>query len=297
MCAAAAASVSASGFSDGRIGFAVSVGEVVSDYSVLGVFVLPRETLSISVIDPPRGRTFTLDADGGSLTSRSATSWSWLAPEDPGHYPIEVGRTDTEDAMRLNIFVLVPFETLQGDRLEGYRIGSYPSHVLKGREAYRPPKGFVRVTPEVKHTPVSPHFTLGQFLCKQESDFPKWVVLREQLLLELEHLLELANASGHRSSSFVVMSGYRTPFYNAAIGNVKYSRHQWGDAADIYIDEDPQDGVMDDLNGDGRIDESDAEVLRDLIDSDFEGGLATYGSTAAHGPFVHIDVRGYRARW
>jgi hypothetical protein len=62
---------------------------------------------------------------------------------------------------------------------------------------------------------------------------------------------------------------------------------------------------MDDLNGDGRIDEEDAEWLRRLIprlgptpaDGRFEGGLSAYGSTAAHGPFVHVDVRGYRARW
>ena len=27
------------------------------------------------------------------------------------------------------------------------------------------------------------------------------------------------------------------------------------------------------------------------------GGLAAYDATTAHGPFVHIDLRGYRARW
>ena len=27
------------------------------------------------------------------------------------------------------------------------------------------------------------------------------------------------------------------------------------------------------------------------------GGLGAYGSTAAHGPFVHVDTRGHRARW
>jgi hypothetical protein len=62
---------------------------------------------------------------------------------------------------------------------------------------------------------------------------------------------------------------------------------------------------MDDLNHDGRIDVRDATVLYNLIDrhqSDSAyrsliGGLALYPSTSAHGPFVHVDVRGYSARW
>jgi uncharacterized protein YcbK (DUF882 family) len=113
------------------------------------------------------------------------------------------------------------------------------------------------------------------------------------------------NAAGHATSDFVIMSGYRTPWYNRAIGNVPYSRHVYGGAADIYIDQSPADGVMDDLNGDGRLDRGDARWLADFIDTmarrgDFGpriGGLGVYGRTAAHGAFVHIDVRGNRARW
>ncbi len=33
-----------------------------------------------------------------------------------------------------------------------------------------------------------------------------------------------------------VMSAFRTPFYNRAIGDVEYSAHQWGSAADVYVD-------------------------------------------------------------
>jgi hypothetical protein len=79
----------------------------------------------------------------------------------------------------------------------------------------------------------------------------------------------------------------------------------YGAAADIFIDESPRDGVMDDLNGDGRIDVEDAHVLRAMIEAHvgapayrlYVGGLAAYRATKAHGPFVHVDVRGHRARW
>ena len=62
---------------------------------------------------------------------------------------------------------------------------------------------------------------------------------------------------------------------------------------------------MDDLNKDNRIDWKDAAVLYELIDnmygSDFYkrfiGGLGQYKKNNNHGPFVHVDVRGFRARW
>ena len=93
------------------------------------------------------------------------------------------------------------------------------------------------------------------------------------------------------------MSGYRTPAYNRALGNVPYSRHEWGSAADIFIDED-HDGRMDDLNGDGRSDYRDAELIYNLFQTaGVEGGMGKYRRTEGHGPFVHDDVRDRRARW
>lgn len=60
---------------------------------------------------------------------------------------------------------------------------------------------------------------------------------------------------------------------------------------------------MDDLNQDGRIDQLDAEWLAERVDSLEEththlvGGVGRYRATAYHGPFVHIDSRGPKARW
>ncbi|HEY5622313.1 MAG TPA: D-Ala-D-Ala carboxypeptidase family metallohydrolase, partial [Gammaproteobacteria bacterium] len=55
--------------------------------------------------------------------------------------------------------------------------------------------------------------------------------------------------------------GYRTPFYNRAIGNVPNSRHVFGGAADIFLDRAPRDGQMDDINFDGIEDFRDAQRL------------------------------------
>jgi hypothetical protein len=60
---------------------------------------------------------------------------------------------------------------------------------------------------------------------------------------------------------------------------------------------------MDDLNGDRRVDIRDAEVIRAAVDRverahpSLAGGVGVYPGNAAHGPFAHIDARGYRARW
>jgi len=168
-----------------------------------------------------------------------------------------------------------------------------------------PPAGFIEVTQENMDTPVSPHFRLRQFLCKQAGGFPRYVVLDDRLPLKLEALLERARAAGLRVSGFQVMSGYRTPHYNRLLGNVKMSRHLWGAAADIYVDESPKDGRMDDLNADGVSNFRDTAVLAalaeeleaDSAEGSLAGGLGRYASNAAHGPFVHVDVRGKKARW
>ncbi|MDH3227399.1 MAG: D-Ala-D-Ala carboxypeptidase family metallohydrolase [Thermoleophilia bacterium] len=207
--------------------------------------------------------------------------------------------------MALNVFVMVPRAKVVNGILNGYRIGEYPKTAFKGLSVYKPPPGFIEVTPENEDTSVSPHFTLKQFLCKQADGHPKYVVLRERLLLKLELVLQETNAGGFRSDTLHVMSGYCTPYFNKAIGNVKYSRHVFGGAADVFIDASPVDGVMDDLNGDGRLDVRDAAVLYDIVDrlygeeryDSFVGGLGQYRETPAHGAFVHVEVRGFRARW
>lgn len=207
--------------------------------------------------------------------------------------------------MLLHIFVMVPYSNLDGEWMNGYRIGKYPDIPLKELPIYKKPKGFIEVTPENEQVNVSPHFKIGQFLCKQNGGFPRYLVLKERLVLKLELILEKMNEAGYPCRTFHIMSGYRTPYYNHLIGNVKYSRHVWGGAADIFIDEHPEDGMMDDLNQDEKIDYKDAAVIYRIIDNmfghpfytPFVGGLGRYKKNENHGPFVHVDVRGFRARW
>lgn len=292
-------------FSSERASFSVKFNDEISPYRVTGTFVLPNDVIDIEVIDSGTNQNYQLKISGGKLSQAANKKWRWQAPAQKGLYPLVISEKMTSDSITLNIFVMVPINEVKGEYLNCYRIGEYPKTALKNQKIYEPPAGFIEVTEETEQTFISPHFRLSQFICKQECDSLKYLVLQERLILKLELILEKVNEKGIACNTFHVMSGYRTPHYNQAIGNVKYSRHCWGDAADIFIDQNPQDDMMDDLNKDGKIDHKDAKVLYDIIDEmygkpwyeKFIGGLGRYKKTTTHGPFVHIDVRGHRARW
>lgn len=283
--------------------FTVQLGDKPVDYRVLAVSVMPGERVPVSVAQPG-DRTFSLRADVGIQTDTGLASWEWTAPTVPGHHLLRVQRDDGE-AVTLRVFVLRPGEAAREGTLHGYRIGHYPERPLRNNPIYQAPDGFIEVTEEMTDLPVSPHFTLGQFLCKQQSDhWPKYLLLRTALLIKLETLLAEINRRGVHADTLFIMSGYRTPTYNKAIGNVAYSRHLWGGAVDVFVDNDG-DGVMDDLNADGRHDIADAKVLHrvaeDLANNGIWkrllGGLGLYGPRPHRGAFVHVDARGNNARW
>lgn len=275
-----------------------------SSYNVLGVPILPSADFEFSVTTKTPPGIFTAEASSGSLQQPGKSRWRWTAPAKSGVYPVKVTRAETGETMTLNLLVMVPFSEVKNGWLKGYRIGEYQKLALKGLSIYERPKGFIEVTAENRTTRISPHLTLQQFLCKQEGSFPKFLVLKERLLLKLESLIEEMEKEGISGENLVIMSGYRTPFYNKAIQNVDYSMHVYGGAADIYVDND-RNGDMDDLNKDGKVDRRDADVLYALFDrlyglpwyERFIGGLGKYKRNQNHGPFVHVDVRGFRARW
>lgn len=270
-------------------------------YPEFAIYVMPGQRIDVRA--GREGRPAAIHY-GGAVTNAERSVLT--APAEPGQSRLEITWPDSPEHAVVQVFTMFAATRVDRDgRLNGYRIGRYPAQPLHGIAIYRPPQGFVEVTAANADTRLSPNFRLAQFVCKQEHGYPRYVVLRPDLLLKLESILAALNRRGHATDSLVVMSGYRTPFYNRAIGNVPNSRHLWGGAADVYIDEAPADGRMDDLNGDGRIDVGDARWLAAFVNTMTErgefgpriGGLGIYGSTESHGPFIHVDVRGARARW
>ena len=203
---------------------------------------------------------------------------------------------------------LIPFTAKAGGRVGDYRVGFWPAERRRPRsDQYDNPEGFIEVTPENQDTYVSEHFRLRDFLTHDQKDvWPKYLVLRESLVDKLELVIEDLEAHGVQVEHMVVMSGFRTPQYNAQGvgrgGRARDSRHQFGDAADVFVDND-ENGRMDDLNHDRRIDSRDARVILQAVERverahpELVGGASVYRATRAHGPFAHVDTRGARARW
>lgn len=73
-------------------------------------------------------------------------------------------------------------------------------------------------------------------------------------------------------------SGYRSPSTNDEVGGVSHSQHMLGKAADISVE---------------GLDTYQLYVLADQIPDFAGGGIGIY--PGSH--FVHVDVRGERARW
>ena len=288
-------------------GFSVSFHGETTPYRDAFVAVMPRDPVIFDLAGP--AGDYALETGHGTAVQQSKRQWRWTAPERPGTYELKFtgpGLKEAHDEVVVHAFVMVPATEVKNGLLNGYRIGEYPSTPLKGNPIYLPPPGFIEVTKENQDTKVSPHFTVKQFLCKEDTTrvFPKYIVLKERLPLKLEAVLQRVNELGVNVDTLNVMSAYRTPYYNHAIGDVKYSMHQWGSAADVYVDPDKKNR-MEDLNRDKRVDIDDAKFLYDDIErmlavkefKKFEGGMGYYPATSAHPPFVHVDVRGTAARW
>ncbi|MGH7663747.1 MAG: YcbK family protein [Gemmatimonadaceae bacterium] len=241
---------------------------------------------------------------GSPGTSVFARLFGDSAASIPGIYSVPDDITGRSFAY----ITLVPFDSKNNGRIGDYRIGYWPGERRAPRsEAYGNPDGFIVVTPENQDTRISDHFRLRDFLTHdQRAVWPKYLVLRAELIDKLELVIDELGARDVLVERMVVMSGFRTPQYNAnggqTAGRASLSRHMYGDAADIFVDNNG-DGRMDDLNGDGRVNTRDAKVLHDAAERvekvypALVGGIGVYRANSSHGPFAHIDVRGSRARW
>jgi hypothetical protein len=231
------------------------------------------------------------------------------APMQPGVWALTLrSPTSVEEVPDVRVIVQVPASERRAGAIGAYKIGEWPFETRKPpKEIYATPRGFVEVTLENMTMPISEHFVLGDFLTKGQADvWPKYVVMSPRLLDKMELTMQELERQGIDVKDVGIISGFRTPYYNEHGGNTdgraSLSRHMYGDAMDIYIDSDG-DQSMDDLNRDGRVDVGDARVLAAAADAvekghpNLVGGVGVYRPTGAHRGFVHIDTRGYRARW
>lgn len=97
----------------------------------------------------------------------------------------------------------------------------------------------------------------------------------------IELLKNLQVIRDHFQRPIVIISGYRSPARNAAVGGADKSQHLEAKAADIKIAGVPTEEIY------NRIDKL---IAQGLVK---QGGLGKYIKSG----FVHYDIRGSKARW
>jgi hypothetical protein len=233
-----------------------------------------------------------------STVPKTLTSDKVFAPPRAGFYRLALLKNGPHREIEgLTLAVLVPFEEKEGAMLRGYRIGTYIAERVAGRRP--PPSGFLEITPADVDLQITKHLHVGDFLNHdQVGVWPSYAAVNPKLLDKLELVIqEIARWHGDKAVADIeldVHSGFRAPEHNRKIRRAaRDSQHQYGDAADVAID----------ANGDGKITAIDSRMVGlaveivELKHPDLVGGLGIYTSGHSSTNYVHIDVRGRRARW
>ena len=281
----------------------------------VSLFVLPGETVpfDLATYSGMPARTLSrleVEAESGLAVALEGGRFQVTAPEEPGIYGARFQEPATPKLprplpYRLQLVVLRPAEEAANGLLNGYPVGIFPEPETGAQWRFEQPRGFVEINEANRTVLLSDHVELGELDCKLDVPYPHYAVIQTSLLVKLEGLIDELKQKGLPGESVKIMSGFRTPDYNRTVGNeTTWSRHLAGDAADIFVDRNG-DGCMDDLNGDGRVNRRDARVLLGIVESMDEspeygvlvGGASAYRANTSHGPFVHLDARGYPARW
>lgn len=274
----------------------ITINGTSYDWECIGQFVLPGETLRMRMACSTDYGGWV--AAAGEIVSSGPEQADWIAPLEPGLYSLlAIGGRQTKT---VNVFVMIPFDSLKDGWLCGVRLGRYPSDA---RFAYlERPRGFVVVARDNETTRVSPHYAIGEFAVGQSEASTRYIAIREAIVMKLELLTRMLAAKGHGDNRLRIMSGFRPPVRQRRSSQRRQSAHMYGAAVDIYVDAD-DNHLMDDLNQDGDINRKDAQLLASYVDEletehpALIGGCGWYRRRATRGPFIHIDVRGERQRW
>ena len=185
-----------------------------------------------------------------------------------------LGLVTTTDASHRKLYLGFSKPVVPAPATDGllYPSGLRLPHVHNAEPKYDPAVAedaapLVEAKPEQK---LSEHFTAGEFLCHD----PNYRYLR--LLPALVDLLEkMREKLGNQP--LTINSGYRPAAYNASVGGAPLSTHIDGLAADVSASHVSVDRLW--------------EVADQLVGE--RGGVGFY----PYQQFVHVDLRGHRARW
>ncbi len=103
---------------------------------------------------------------------------------------------------------------------------TYPAP-YDGSPQYALPTRFVDIDAIDANESFAPNFAVNEYL---ESYKGRYGILQDHMTAHLQDVRD------YIGGPLIINSGYRSPGYNAQIGGVEYSRHMYGDGADLQAD-------------------------------------------------------------
>lgn len=122
---------------------------------------------------------------------------------------------------------------------------------------------------------------------EENPDRIQYLLINKNLLYRICDLSTELKKLGYNKYGFVVRDGYRHPTWNRMRGGAENSQHIYGNAVDFLIF---------DINNDGIENDIDKQIVLEILDEKIignTGGIGRYPGTKT----IHIDIRGFRARW
>ncbi len=190
--------------------------------------------------------------------------------------------------------ILSEFETLDFEELpEEYLEKSKSNH--KKYKKHLEDASYLIIQRNDFYKKIAGKFRIRDFVCKdkfykaclldKEKNF-YWLI-DKKLLEAVIKLLKTLEEKELNKDALRITYGHRHPAMNEKIKGAKQSRHIHGEAIDM---------VVGDIDNDGKYSSKDKKLLIDILEKEIikdKGGIGKYPGTRT----VHMDTRGYRARW
>jgi len=280
--------------------------------------------------------TIRWEISGGNVEEFLSGGIRFRCPKEPGTYKVSAILQDQLDhsmqkpdektlaehnvlgSFVFHFLVMYPFDRDGSGIIEGYPIGIYPnedgddvkSSISSHKEAYKPPEYFIKITPENATVQIFEHFRLGDFSPPNEKGKNHFIALDPRLVTRLENIISGLKEKNLNVTGLKILRAYLSPYEVERLSRkdikiAKFSRTIYGDSVIFIVDEN-NDGIMDDLNNDGKLDNKDLNLIEEIVQN-LESQSRLYGGIGLYyyfkdlihkdTPCIQIDTRGHHSRW
>ncbi|MHC4871700.1 MAG: hypothetical protein ACYTFY_07635 [Planctomycetota bacterium] len=284
------------------------------------IFITDKHGSRLPIVRLSQSRN--LFAEGRSFDLVSpAEGVQFASPAIPGDTEVNVFYKVGDEVKSQQIICIIPYQASWNRsspwvlEVKDFALGIYPESkksrlekIRKYPAQYIPKRLYARITEKNIDCLLSSSLRVSDMVIPTEKTGKRhtfFFPVNYFFLQETDNMLAMLKRNKLPAGALKVLSLFRTPEYNSRIGSAKFSQHIYANGFDFFFDAD-NDGMQDDLNGDGKVNLQDAAIIIDTIEeAQHKGALAPGGlgfyyfakGVNKHRLTFHLDFRGFRAFW